>query len=132
MFVLKYHDRIDWKALEAFVESTRTTAIYQILNGICVDYLGFSPEVFPAGRHPLESRVLETSSARNSPPLSHLHPLPMALEPPPLAPPHLEAEASLSGVFGADFLCAVGDAFDASGGIEAVDAIVVFKGRDVF
>ena len=59
MFVQKYHDRIDWKSLEAFVESTRTTAIYQILNGICVDYLGFSPEVFPAGRHPLESRVLE-------------------------------------------------------------------------
>ena len=59
MFVKKYRDRIDWKALEAFVESTRTTAIYQILNGICVDFLGFSPAVFPAGRHPLESRVLE-------------------------------------------------------------------------
>jgi len=67
MFVQKYHDRIDRKALETFAESTRTTAIYQILNGICVDYLGFSPEVFPAGppgvfpagRHPLESRVLE-------------------------------------------------------------------------
>ena len=67
MFVQKYHGRIDWRALEAFVESTRTTAIYQILNGICVDYLGFSQEVFPAvssavlpaGRHPLESRVLE-------------------------------------------------------------------------
>ena len=59
MFVQKYHDRIDWKALESFVGSTRTTAIYQILNGICVDYLGFSRDVFPAGRHPLESRVLE-------------------------------------------------------------------------
>ena len=59
MFVQKYHDRIDWKAMEPFVESTSTTAIYQILNGICVDYLGFSPAVFPAGRHPLESRVLE-------------------------------------------------------------------------
>ena len=59
MFVQKYHDRIDWKALEAFVDSTRTTAICQILNGICVDYLGFSPSVFPTGRHPQESRVLE-------------------------------------------------------------------------
>lgn len=59
MFVQKNHDWIDWNALEAFVESTRTTAIYQILNGICVNYLGFSPAVFPAGRHPLESRVLE-------------------------------------------------------------------------
>ena len=58
-FVQAYLDRIDWKGLEAFVESTLTTAIYQILNGICVDYLGFSPEVFPAGRHPLESRVLD-------------------------------------------------------------------------
>ena len=59
MFVQKYHDRIDWKGLEEFVGATKTTAIYQILNGICVDYLGFSPEVFPAGRHPLEARVME-------------------------------------------------------------------------
>ena len=59
LLVQKYHDRIDWKSLEVFVESTKTTALYQILNGICVDYLGFSPAFFPAGRHPLEDRVLK-------------------------------------------------------------------------
>ena len=58
-FVQKNHDRVDWKGLEEFLESVGMTAFYQILNGICVDYLGFSPSVFPTGRHPLENRVLE-------------------------------------------------------------------------
>lgn len=58
-FVQKYHDRIDWKGLEEFVESVGMTPIFQILNGICVDYLGFSATLFPAGRHSAETRVME-------------------------------------------------------------------------
>lgn len=58
-FVQKYHGRIDWKGLEAFVESVGMMPFYQILNGICVDYLGFSVEDFPAGRHSAEARVMD-------------------------------------------------------------------------
>lgn len=58
-FVQKYHDRIDWKGLEAFVESVGMLAYYRIMNGICVDYLGFSETMFPAGRHSEEDRVME-------------------------------------------------------------------------
>lgn len=58
-FVQKYHGRIDWKGLETFVESVGMMPFYQILNGICVVYLGFSAEDFPAGRHSAEARVME-------------------------------------------------------------------------
>lgn len=58
-FVQKYHGRIDWKGLETFVESVGMMPFYQILNGICVDYLGFSAADFPAGRHSVEPRVME-------------------------------------------------------------------------
>ena len=49
----------------------------------------------------------------------------MALAPPPLAPQNVEAEACLSGIFGADILRAVGDAFNASGGDEDIEAFVI-------
>lgn len=58
-FVQKYHSRIDWMGLENFVESVGMTAFYRILSGICVDYLGFPVELFPADRHPEEARVME-------------------------------------------------------------------------
>ena len=58
-FVQKYHDQIDWKGLEAFVESVGMLAYYRIMNGICVDYLGFSETLFPGGRHSAETRVME-------------------------------------------------------------------------
>lgn len=58
-FVQKYHDRIDWSGLVSFVDSVGMTPIFRILNGICVDYLGFAAELFPADRHPEEKRVLE-------------------------------------------------------------------------
>ncbi len=59
LFVKKNHDRIDREAFETFVESIRMADFYRILNGICVDYLGFSPDLFPVARNPLEERVLE-------------------------------------------------------------------------
>ena len=58
-FMEKFHDRIDWKGLESFVESIGMMPFYRILNGICVDYLGFDPAVFPAGGHAQEDRVME-------------------------------------------------------------------------
>ena len=58
-FVQKYHDRIDWKGLESFVDSVGMTPFYQVLNGICVDYLGFPIHVFPSGRSSVEGRVME-------------------------------------------------------------------------
>ena len=68
-FVQKYHDRVDWNGLEAFVDSVGMLPFYQILNGICVDYLGFEAGDFPGGlspagfgstgRHPDEARVME-------------------------------------------------------------------------
>ena len=57
-FVQKYHAQVDWAGLETFVESVGMTPIYRILNGICVDYLGFSASAFPSGRDASEQRVL--------------------------------------------------------------------------
>ena len=59
LFVEKHRDRVDWKSLEDFVEKVGMTAFYRVLNGICVDYLGFSASVFPAERDASEQRVLE-------------------------------------------------------------------------
>lgn len=58
-FVQKYHSSVDWRGLEAFVESVGMMPFYQILNGICVDYWGFSAAAFPAGRHELDERVMD-------------------------------------------------------------------------
>lgn len=58
-FVQKYHDRVDWESLESFIDTVGMTPFYQILNGICVDYLGFPANLFPAGRHLEEKRVME-------------------------------------------------------------------------
>lgn len=58
-FVQKYHDRIDWKGLESFVDSVGMTPFYQVLNGICVNYLGFAADIFPNGRSAMETRVVE-------------------------------------------------------------------------
>lgn len=58
-FVQKYHDWIDWDALVSFVDAVGMTPIFRILNGICVDYLGFPADLFPDGRHPEEARVME-------------------------------------------------------------------------
>ena len=59
LFVEKNRDRIDWRGLEDFVEKVKMTAFYRVINGICVDYLGFSSTVFPTGRDASEQRVLE-------------------------------------------------------------------------
>ncbi|MBR4228307.1 MAG: nucleotidyltransferase family protein [Bacteroidales bacterium] len=59
LFVEKHRDRVDWKRLEDFVEKVGMTAFYRVLNGICVDYLGFSTSAFPAERDASEQRVLE-------------------------------------------------------------------------
>ena len=58
-FVQKYHDRIDWEGLESFVESVGMTPFYQVLNGICVNYLGFAANILPNGRSAMETRVVE-------------------------------------------------------------------------
>ena len=58
-FVQKYHDRIDWNGLETFVDSVGMTPFYQVLNGICVNYLGFAADIFPNGRSAMETRVVE-------------------------------------------------------------------------
>ncbi len=59
LFVEKYRDRVDLKGLEAFVEKVGMTAFYRVLNGICVDYLGFSASAFTSERSAAELRVLE-------------------------------------------------------------------------
>ena len=59
MFVQKYHDRIDWDGLTAFVDSVGMRPFMNVLNGICVNWLGFSTDFFPTGRSDAESRVVE-------------------------------------------------------------------------
>ena len=58
-FVQRYHDRIDWDGLTAFVDSVGMRPFMNVLNGICVNWLGFSTGFFPTGRSNAESRIVE-------------------------------------------------------------------------
>lgn len=57
-FVQRYHDQIDWYCLMAFVEKVGMQQFMAVLNGICVDYLGFPACLFPSVRSNAESRVV--------------------------------------------------------------------------
>ena len=46
-FVKAHKEEIDWKWLEKVVEQYGMTPIYQIINAICVEDLGFDSELFP-------------------------------------------------------------------------------------
>lgn len=58
-FVQRYHDRIDWEGLAAFVDCIGMRPFMDVINGICVNWLGFPAGCFPAGRSDVEFRVLE-------------------------------------------------------------------------
>ena len=58
-FVQRYHDRIDWNGLVSFVDGVGMRPFMDVLDGICVDYLGFPAILFPSGRSDEESRVVE-------------------------------------------------------------------------
>lgn len=58
-FVQRYQDRIDWKDLTEFVGKVGMRPFMDILNGICVDYLGFPAALFPSRYSDAESRVME-------------------------------------------------------------------------
>ena len=46
-FVKKHHDALDWNWLEEKLDYFGMMPLYDILNAICVDDLGFSPQLFP-------------------------------------------------------------------------------------
>lgn len=58
-FVQRYHDGIDWNGLAAFVNSVGMRPFMDVLNGICVNWLGFPADCFPSGRSDSESRVVQ-------------------------------------------------------------------------
>lgn len=63
-FVLKYHDGIDWDGLVSFVDRIGMRPFMDILNEICVEYLGFSTDIFPvrlstSSRSGIQTRVVE-------------------------------------------------------------------------
>ncbi len=61
MFVKKHHSQIDWERLERVCVRQNMDKFLYCLNGICIDYLGISAELFPAFDRDmkLEGRVLE-------------------------------------------------------------------------
>lgn len=58
-FVRRYHDRIDWNSLTSFVDKVGMRPFMDVLNGICVDCLGFPTVFFPSRRSTMEGRVVE-------------------------------------------------------------------------
>lgn len=47
-FVEKHTNEIDWKWLEGELDEFGMMPLYQLFNAICVDDLGFSPQLFPS------------------------------------------------------------------------------------
>lgn len=63
-FVQRNYDRIDWEDLATFIDRVGMRPFMDVLNRICVDYLGFSHDLFPVGlipsdRSEMEIRVVE-------------------------------------------------------------------------
>lgn len=58
-FVQRYHDMVDWDSLTAFVNKVGMRPFMDVLNGICVNCLGFAADIFPGGRSAVEARVVE-------------------------------------------------------------------------
>lgn len=60
VFVARYHDRIDWPALNAAARDAGMMPFVNSLNAICIDYLGLDAGFFPRFAHDaeLEERVL--------------------------------------------------------------------------
>ncbi len=58
-FVQRYHDQVDWDGLTAFVDKVGMRPFMDVLNGICVNYLGFAGDIFPSGRSAVEERVVD-------------------------------------------------------------------------
>ncbi len=60
MFVKHYHQDIDWGYLEQIAKKQNMLRFMQCLNGICVDYLGLSEDIFPQWERDkvLEERIM--------------------------------------------------------------------------
>lgn len=58
-FVQRYHDRVDWDGLTAFIDKVGMRPFMDVLNGICVNHLGFAAGIFPSECSAVEARVLE-------------------------------------------------------------------------
>ncbi len=58
-FVQRYHDRVDWDSLTAFVDNVGMRPFLDVLNGICVNRLGFPSSVFPSERSVEEARIVK-------------------------------------------------------------------------
>lgn len=59
-FIRKHHEEIDWDAALGFLREIGLYTFFNQINGICVDYLGFSEKDFPTIRRnqDLERRIL--------------------------------------------------------------------------
>ena len=59
-FVQHHRDEIDWNWLEKQLENFGMKPLYEIFNAICVEDLGFSPQLFPHVQYSptLKNRVL--------------------------------------------------------------------------
>jgi hypothetical protein len=60
-FVEKYWKEIDWKWLNGILEQYGMKTMFQIMNAICIDDLGFQSSIFPAAQFlpKLKERVLD-------------------------------------------------------------------------
>ncbi len=60
MFVKHYHKEIDWACLEQIARKQNMLRFMQCLNGICIDYLGLSEDLFPKWQRDkaLEERIM--------------------------------------------------------------------------
>ncbi len=61
LFVLRHHKDINWDFLEKMARKQNMHLFLHCLNGICIDYLGLSPEVFPdfERERRLEERMMQ-------------------------------------------------------------------------
>ena len=57
-FVQRYHDKVDWNWIISLLSEVGSLSFFRIINGICVDQLGFSKDYFPKDRDILQERVL--------------------------------------------------------------------------
>ena len=60
-FVEKHKQEVDWDRLERLIDGFGMMPMYQIINAICVENLGFPVDIFPAVKivRELKERVLE-------------------------------------------------------------------------
>ena len=59
-FVMRYNKDINWEALYEFAEVTKMDKFLCCMNAICIDDLGFKPDLFPARNRDevLKKRIL--------------------------------------------------------------------------